>query len=73
MKFLYPVPPNAIVTQTFAEHEHRREVNGWTNYNGAIDWGIATGTEIKAAQSGIVTVIRSDATGYGTHVRIEHT
>ncbi len=73
MKFLYPVPPSSIVTQSFAEHEHRREVNGWTNYNGGIDWGIPTGTSIKAAQVGTVTVVRSDATGYGTHVRIEHT
>jgi hypothetical protein len=73
MKFLYPVQPNSIITQTFAEHERRRETNGWTQYNGAIDWGIPTGTRIKAAQSGIVTVVRSDATGYGTHVRIEHT
>ena len=24
MKFLYPVPSNSIVTQTFAEHVHRR-------------------------------------------------
>lgn len=72
MKFLYPIPPNSIVTQTFAEHEHRREVNGWTNYNGAIDWGIPSGTSIKAAQSGTVTVVRTDATGYGTHIRIEH-
>jgi hypothetical protein len=73
MKFLYPVPPSSIVTQSFAEHEHRREVNGWTNYNGGIDWGIPTGTSIKAAQVGTVTVVRNDATGYGTHVRIEHT
>jgi hypothetical protein len=73
MKFLYPVPPSSIVTQSFAEHEHRREVNGWTNYNGGIDWGIPTGTSIKAAQVGTVTAVRSDATGYGTHVRIEHT
>ena len=73
MKFLYPVPPSSIVTQTFAEHEHRREVNGWTNYNGGIDWGIPTGTSIKAAQVGTVTIVRNDATGYGTHVRIEHT
>jgi hypothetical protein len=73
MKFLYPVPANSIVTQTFAEHERRREVNGWTNYNGGIDWGIPTGTSIKAAQVGTVTVVRNDATGYGTHLRIEHT
>lgn len=73
MKFLYPVPPSSIVTQSFAEHERRREVNGWTNYNGGIDWGVPTGTSLKAAQVGTVTVVRSDATGYGTHVRIEHT
>jgi hypothetical protein len=73
MKFLYPVPPSSIVTQTFAEHERRREINGWTNYNGGIDWSIPTGTSVKAAQVGTVTVVRSDATGYGTHVRIEHT
>jgi len=72
MKFLFPVPPNSIVTQTFAEHEHRREVNGWTNYNGGIDWGVLTGTSIKAAQKGIVVGVRKDAGGYGTHVRIEH-
>jgi hypothetical protein len=73
MKFLYPLPPNSIVTQTFAEHERRRELNGWTNYNGGIDWACPTGTPIKASQDGVVTVVRSDATGYGTHVRIEHT
>jgi hypothetical protein len=72
MKFLYPLPPNSIVTQTFAEHERRRELNGWTHYNGGIDWACPTGTRIKAAQDGVVTVVRSDATGYGTHVRIEH-
>jgi len=72
MKFLYPVPPASIVTQTFAEHERRRELNHWTNYNGGIDWFVPTNTAIKAAQNGIVTVARADATGYGTHVRIEH-
>ena len=73
MKFLYPVPHNSVVTQTFAEHERRREVNGWTHYNGGIDWGIQSNTSIKAAQHGTVTVTRNDATGYGTHVRLEHT
>jgi hypothetical protein len=72
MKFLYPVPSNSIVTQTFAEHVHRARVNGWQNYNGGIDWAIATGTQIKAAQAGKVTIVRNDATGYGTHVRIQH-
>ena len=72
MKFLYPIPSNSIVTQTFAEHVHRARVNGWQNYNGGIDWAVATGTAIKAAQAGKVTMARNDATGYGTHVRIQH-
>lgn len=72
MKFLYPIPSNSIVTQTFAEHVHRARVNGWQNYNGGIDWAVATGTSIKAAQAGKVTMARNDATGYGTHVRIQH-
>jgi hypothetical protein len=73
MKFLYPVPPNSIVTQTFAQHEQKRVINGWTNYNGGIDWFVPTNSSIKAAQVGTVTVVRNDATGYGTHIRIEHT
>jgi hypothetical protein len=73
MKFLYPVAPTFPITQTFAEHEARRVANGWTNYNGGIDWGIPNGTSIRAAQSGTVTVARSDTDGYGTHVRIETT
>lgn len=72
MKFLYPVPPTSWVTQTFQEHVDRARANGWTNYNGGIDWGISTGTQIKAAQAGTVTLVRNDATGYGAHVRIQH-
>jgi hypothetical protein len=72
MKFIYPIPSNSIVTQTFAEHVHAAHVHGWQNYNGGIDWAVATGTPIKAAQAGKVTLVRRDATGYGTHVRIQH-
>ena len=72
MKFLYPIPSISIVTQTFAEHVHAARVHGWQNYNGGIDWAVASGTPIKAAQSGKVTLARRDATGYGTHVRIQH-
>jgi hypothetical protein len=72
MKFLYPVPPTSIVTQTFQEHERRRIANGWQFYNGGIDWAIPTGSSIKAAQKGTVIAVRTDATGYGTHVRIDH-
>lgn len=72
MRFLNPIPANSIVTQTFAEHVHAARVHGWQNYNGGIDWAVATGTPIKAAQSGKVTLARRDATGYGAHVRIQH-
>jgi murein DD-endopeptidase MepM/ murein hydrolase activator NlpD len=72
MNFLYPILSNSIVTQTFAEHVHAAHVHGWQFYNGGIDWAIPSGTPIKAAQAGKVTQVRRDATGYGTHVRIQH-
>lgn len=72
MQFRYPVSATAPVTQTFAQHVLRANANGWSNYNGGIDYAVPTGTPIEAAQAGTVTVARSDATGYGTHVRIQH-
>ena len=72
MKFLYPVPPDSTVTQTFQRHVERANANHWQYYYGGIDWGINTGTPIKAAQKGTITVTRKDAGGYGTHVRIQH-
>jgi len=68
----YPVPENSIVTQTFAEHVWRAKVNGWQNYNGGIDWAVSTNTPIRAAMSGKALEPRTDATGYGTHVRLQH-
>lgn len=72
MKFLYPIPSTSIVTQTFAEHVHAARVNNWQNYNGGIDWAVPIGSPVVAAQSGKVTQVRNDATGYGHHVRIQH-
>lgn len=72
MNFLYPVPPNSPVTQTFAEHVAAAIAHGWQFYNGGIDWAVPTGTPIKSAQKGKVTELRTDATGYGTHVRVQH-
>lgn len=72
MKFLYPVPANSIVTQTFQQHVDRARAHGWTNYYGGIDWAVNTGTPVKAAQKGQIILVRSDATGYGIHVRIQH-
>jgi murein DD-endopeptidase MepM/ murein hydrolase activator NlpD len=72
MNFQYPIPSNSIVTQTFAEHVHAAQVHGWQNYNGGIDWAVQSGTPVRAAQNGKVALVRKDATGYGTHVRIQH-
>jgi len=72
MQLLYPVPASSVVTQTFAEHVHAARLNGWTNYNGGVDWAVPTGTPIVAAQAGQVNAARRDATGYGTHLRIQH-
>lgn len=72
MKFLYPVHPNSIVTQTFADHVARAKAHGWKNYNGGIDWAIPSGMQVKAAQAGEVSAVRHDATGYGVHVRVQH-
>jgi hypothetical protein len=72
MQFLYPVSPTTTVTQTFAEHVHRAQVNHWQNYTGGIDWAVPTGTPIHAAQAGRVTRVVNDGTGYGVYVRIQH-
>jgi murein DD-endopeptidase MepM/ murein hydrolase activator NlpD len=82
MNYLYPVPATSRVTQTYAEHVERARRNGWCTgpgncpggiyYYGGIDWAVPTGTPIEAAQAGVVTEARKDATGYGWHVRIQH-
>lgn len=71
-KLISPVPAGSIVTQTFAEHEQRRKDKNLKYYNGGIDYGVPTGTPIKAAASGVVKQAGHDTTGYGVHVRIDH-
>ena len=80
MQFLYPVPKTSLVSFTYDQHVAKARKYGWcyqpgnctTFYFGGIDWAIPTGTPVKAAQDGQVTVARSDSSGYGTHVRIRH-
>lgn len=71
----YPVDPSFTMTQTFAEHEARREKNGWQYYNGGIDWACPEGTPIVSPVNGRVTFAGPDSAGiskgYGLHVRIE--
>ncbi len=72
MEFMYPVPSNSIVTQNFTDHVRAARINHWENYNGGIDFAVGMGTVVVAAQDGTVSQVRRDATGYGTHVRIQH-
>lgn len=72
MKFYYPVPSDSIVTQTFQQHINAAKVHNWQYYNGGIDWAIRSGSPLVSAQDGIVLECRTDATGYGTHLRIDH-
>ena len=80
MQFLYPVPKTSLVSFTYDQHVAKARKYGWcyqpgnctTFYFGGIDWAIVSGTPVKAAQDGTVTIARSDKSGYGTHVRIQH-
>lgn len=81
MRFLYPVPENTVVTQSYAEHVQRAVENGWAwkpgmagevKYYPGIDWGSPMGTPVQLAQAGEITEIRFDTYGYGWHVRAKH-
>jgi len=72
MKFYYPIDPSFPISQTFEEHVANAMAYEWTHYNGGIDWACPTNTTIKAAKGGKVVATRTDAMGYGTHVRIQH-
>jgi len=82
MKLLYPVPSNAPITQTFAEHVKWAKVNGWCHkpgpcpsgvyYYGGVDFFAPMGTTVLASADGVVSDRRWAKTGYGYHVRIAH-
>jgi len=50
----------STVTQTFQQHVDRARANNWQYYYGGIDWAVATGTPVKAAQAGTVTDVWVD-------------
>jgi len=60
------------VSQRFGENPQYYGQWGLPGHNG-IDFACPTGTRIVSVAPGQVTQVRTDATGYGHHVRVAHT
>jgi uncharacterized protein YgiM (DUF1202 family) len=67
MELLYPVGKDAIVTQTYREHQANAP-----RLNAGMDWGIPAGTPVRAAAGGRVVLTYYDQTGYGNVVKLDH-
>ncbi len=59
------------VTQWYGENPAYYAQFGVAGHNG-IDFGLVTGTPLRAACEGRVTRVRKDSTGYGWHVIVNH-
>ena len=59
------------VTQWYGENPAYYAQFGVAGHNG-IDFGLVTGTPLRAACEGRVTRVRKDSTGYGWHVYVNH-
>lgn len=80
-KYILPVPKNCVITQSWEQHKQRAISNGWswkpgipgkTYYYPGVDFAGCGSPPILAAASGKVLEVRSDPSGYGNHVRIDH-
>ena len=65
----YPCDERWYVTQIFGVNPNWYPLSG--GHNG-VDWGIPVGNPIYAAADGVVIVSRAERTGYGRHIRIQH-
>jgi|TARA_Y100000296_G_C5069470_1_gene204116 murein DD-endopeptidase MepM/ murein hydrolase activator NlpD len=57
------------ITQRFGLNPDIYDQFGLDGHNG-IDYGVSTGTPIFAAHDGVVTKVKFDKLGYGTHIRL---
>lgn len=79
---LYPLERIYPITQTYKAHVARALANGWCPrpgicasgiyYYGGIDYAVPLGTPVLAADAGLVVKAAWDTSGYGNHVRIQH-
>lgn len=73
IKLSWPVSEKSIITQRFGANPGSTKYycRADRSHNG-LDFGVDTGTQIKAAAEGKVIKADLDSTGYGLHVRIQH-
>ncbi len=82
MKLICPLDNYVYISQTYQDHVNRAYANGWCPfpgtcksgvfYYGGIDYAVNTGTPIKAAADGDISLIDYGSTGYGYQIRIDH-
>jgi len=73
MRINYPVDENATISQYFGITPWASTYKqfGLIGHNG-IDWAVATGSPIYACMDGVVSEVKKESTGYGTHMKIRH-
>lgn len=59
------------ITQTFGANPGAYARFGLAGHNG-VDWGVPSGTPIRAAEGGVVLAARDDPGGYGHYIKIDH-
>lgn len=64
-------PVEGPITQLFGEHAIDYSRWGYAGHNG-IDFGVSTGTPVKAAADGAVYRVAYETGGYGNYVVIDH-
>lgn len=70
-KFICPLYPPVMITQTYAEHLEYAAAHPEISYNGGIDL-YADNKDVRAAFAGRIDKVAYQANGYGNYVKIRH-
>jgi len=65
-------PVSGVITQRFGENVEYYKQWGYCCGHNGIDWGIANGTQVRAAEDGKVVYIGYENGGYGNYIKLEH-